>query len=871
MIEVLCRRIWGHADFHAEVELLLSHYLRHSLHLDGDRVSISPSILHRLLQSASHLSVSPEREHRDIAFRIVAASLRCFSESFPGIRTLTSVILGRLGNFPARDFMRSGNDDGNSFANIPLRVWLENAAHEVANSVVVSPKVQLTLTDFQISLWNDLHSARCVVISAPTSSGKSFALQNSLIHQFYSGTACFCVYLVPTRALITQVSEALISYAEQAGLDDIEILTVPLFDANPETRASRTLYVLTQERFQILLDSHPALKIDVLVVDEAQMIGEDSRGVILHTVIDRILRVNPKAHVHFGSPNTKNPKIFPRLFQIEDPVVVETRESPVVQNLIVLKTDPIFLSRVTATQILHDQERKIGAAYLDFEMVGFEQTLARIAHHFSFGSPSLVYANGPAECEEIASLLISIATEATGHKAPVVAPECIEFSKFLREHFHKDYILADAIGAGIAFHYGNMPAVIRKGIETLFEDGKLSFLVCTSTLLQGVNLPARNLFISNPKKGTDPITRREKPISSTDFWNLAGRAGRLKKDFEGNVFLIDLQRWETDPMRGERVYSVHSAFESHLTNQSEGLLAYIGDRERPSGTTEGLENTFVKLYNDYKRGELPATLARVPSSSDDFKAGVQAALGGVASVIDLPIDVTERNTNISIYRQQEMLDYLLVSIKAKGPDSYIPLHPLNHPKDVSLNLLKIFKRIHNCFEKLPKEDKSHTFYCGLAVDWMRGKSFSEIIRNRYDYKKKKSKRGDPSVATVIREVFEDIEKELRFRYVKYVRCYIDILRVALDRTGNSEYISHIPSIPLYLELGACSDTTVSLIALGFTRTSAVEVGRLAPRPSLTSAEAVRWLKGHNWASETVPWITRHELTTLGYHQKAPAQ
>jgi len=179
-------------------------------------------------------------------------------------------------------------------------------------------------------------------------------------------------------------------------------------------------------------------------------------------------------------------------------------------------------------------------------------------------------------------------------------------------------------------------------------------------------------------------------------------------------------------------------------------------------------------------------------------------------------------------------------------------------------LLRIFKRIHTVFEKLPKSDKSHTFFCGLAVDWMRGKSFRELIARQYEQKKKRLKRGKPKVGAVIREVFENIENDLRFRYVKCMRCYIDVLRVALEHTGNTNYIAQIPAIPLYLELGACSDTTVSLIALGFTRTSAIEVGSLAPRPNLSSAEAIRWLKIHPWASESVPWITRHELTNLGY-------
>ena len=44
---------------------------------------------------------------------------------------------------------------------------------------------------------------------------------------------------------------------------------------------------------------------------------------------------------------------------------------------------------------------------------------------------------------------------------------------------------------------------------------------------------------------------------------------------------------------------------------------------------------------------------------------------------------------------------------------------------------------------------------------------------------KRKKGGSPKVGTVVREVFEDIETGLRFRYVKYTRCYNDLLAAVL--------------------------------------------------------------------------------------------
>lgn len=104
-------------------------------------------------------------------------------------------------------------------------------------------------------------------------------------------------------------------------------------------------------------------------------------------------------------------------------------------------------------------------------------------------------------------------------------------SRIIREYIHPDYYLAEIIKKGVAYHFGNMPQLIRNIVENLYQEGNIRFVFCTSTLLEGVNMPTQNLFILNNKKSTKTL----KPI---DFWNLAGRAGRLSKELQGNVFCV---------------------------------------------------------------------------------------------------------------------------------------------------------------------------------------------------------------------------------------------------------------------------------------------------------------------------------------------
>nr|WP_249787546.1 hypothetical protein [Bradyrhizobium sp. NBAIM03] len=93
-----------------------------------------------------------------------------------------------------------------------------------------------------------------------------------------------------------------------------------------------------------------------------------------------------------------------------------------------------------------------------------------------------------------------------------------------------------------------MPTQIRTAVEEAVARGDIDYLVCTTTLLQGVNLSAKNLFLCRPQKGDNV------PLESVDFWNLVGRAGRLMKEFQGNIFLIDYDNWRKKPLEQPRVH-----------------------------------------------------------------------------------------------------------------------------------------------------------------------------------------------------------------------------------------------------------------------------------------------------------------------------
>ncbi|WP_198009990.1 helicase-related protein [Legionella tunisiensis] len=85
---------------------------------------------------------------------------------------------------------------------------------------------------------------------------------------------------------------------------------------------------------------------------------------------------------------------------------------------------------------------------------------------------------------------------------------------------------------GIFTHHNNTPHGIRLSVEHAMRKNLVRFVICTSTLAQGVNLPIRYLIITSVYQGMERIKIR-------DFHNLIGRAGRAGMHTEGSILFTD--------------------------------------------------------------------------------------------------------------------------------------------------------------------------------------------------------------------------------------------------------------------------------------------------------------------------------------------
>jgi len=268
-----------------------------------------------------------------IAYDVAVRASSYFSEHFVDATSIGELILSRLGNFPARRLL---NGDRGSVTDVrDPYLTCECLIREMENTRKgITP--QIRLTDFQVRLLDDLDIRHNVSISAPTSAGKSFALEQHLVRLFKNPVPLTAVYIVPTRALIRQVSFDLIDLIRRNALL-ASVLASPIPPSDPKGGQSRHLiFVLTQERFATLLsEAAPPFVIDAIVVDEAQEIGKEKRGQTLERVLDIALSRYPKCKAFFSSPLRSNPEYLLGLFnrEGEDSSHFIEFQSPVSQNL----------------------------------------------------------------------------------------------------------------------------------------------------------------------------------------------------------------------------------------------------------------------------------------------------------------------------------------------------------------------------------------------------------------------------------------------------------------------------------------------------------------------------------------------------------
>jgi superfamily II DNA/RNA helicase len=805
----------------------------------------------RLLLAGSILARSDQRTYQDAALRI-ATSAVTLSES-QAVKDAGAVLLDKLSNFRAialareRELLAPDLD-----ARLGMALRIEAQHRQMDNAVLVESSGRwLPVNDFQQRFWNSAADHQWLSASAPTASGKTFLVLQWLIDQMRSTDARIAVYLAPTRALVSEIDSNLsFLLGRKSG---IEVSSLPLREKYDAARAdgAKLILVFTQERLHLLANIlGDAIAIDLLIVDEAHKIGDNQRGVILQDAIERAGRSNPTLKLVFISPATQNPEEL--LVDAPDGAQVAAVDSDaptVLQNLIVAEQ----VSRKPKLWDLSLRQQgatlPVGRLQLASSPAGLTKRLAFIAAAAGERGGTLVYANGAAEAEKVADLISQLLPQ-----ADALDSELAELADLARKGVHPNFALASLVERGVAFHYGNMPSLIRLEVERLFRAGKIRFLVCTSTLVEGVNLSCRTIVLRGPRKG------KGHPMEPHDFWNLAGRAGRWGDEFQGNIICIDPEDTTAWPggVPARARYPIKRESDAVL-ELGHGMADYLDQRATTSladlDEAEQFEQVGAYLLATYLRlGSISqANLAK--RHDPEIVARLDESLAGMASQIDIGPEIAGRHPGVSALGMQHLLD----AFRSYPGDVENLLPAEVDSQDSYDRFVTIMRRINQHLFPAFLPEGLIPLHALIVVQWLKGFSLAAMIRKNIDYHKTHNK--PYKLPVLIRHTMELVEQIARFRAPKYFSAYIDVLSRHLREIGRDDLIEDGLDIGTQLEFGVSSRTLLSLMELGLSRMSAVTLYEKIARDDLSKDDCLAWVaeRETQFESMDIPAIIIREI------------
>ncbi len=497
-----------------ELTRKLEYKYAHIFLYQKDDILLTEKEFDDVLRFADILSRSDKADGRNKAYKIVSLLYDVYKDNVQ-FQYYANSILTKLGNFASLSIAV-----GNSEIVDTIETALEKQIKKTYQKV---PFNDLVFTDSQYKLFEAMKDSNHYSFSGPTSFGKSF-IMDAFIQYIITERHGIdnIVILVPTRALINQVTARLKKTITNKNYKVLAHPVVPMIYRN---RMLKYVFVFTPERLISYLGEKENPVINYMFVDEAHKIiaEKDSRSPLYYHAI--LLAERKSIKLYFASPNIPNAHVFLQLFEksIDEQMII--KESPVAQNR-------FFIDYVEGKGRMFTETGED----IIFQDLGKKEQdyVGKLLRKLGKNCKNIVYCNTVADTIDFALKFSKGLPEQNDARIDSLI-------ELIKSYIHKDYFLIDCLKKGVAFHFGRLPQRIRERIERLFEEKVIDYMFCTSTLLEGVNLPAKNIFIFSNAIGNSKF-------SDVDFWNLAGRAGRLSKELSGNIICVRIEdkknRWD---------------------------------------------------------------------------------------------------------------------------------------------------------------------------------------------------------------------------------------------------------------------------------------------------------------------------------------
>ncbi len=482
-----------------------------------------------------------------------------------------------------------------------------------------------------------VYSGNSAIIQMPTSSGKTKSIALIILSAFLSKRTNFAIVVAPFRSLCREITEELekvFSFDESIHINELsDVLQVDFADIFSQGNSNeKRVYIVTPEKLLYVIRQgiYFLLNVGVVIFDEGHLFDDPNRGItyellistIKHYLTDETQKVLISAVIpNAGEINEwltdgSGEVIAGNAIQTSDKAIsiADTKFNRNNQAVYIylyflnyenMEEEEFFVPRVITQTGLKkfgkERKERLFPEINNGKNEHKNDVALALGINLCINGGAVIFCGRKDTADKVLERILDIENRGYDISNLIQYSDKKEISKIrnlIEKNFGMDneYYLASGLGAFV--HHGGIPMGIRCAVEYAMQKRLIVFLVCTSTLAQGVNLPIRYLIIPTIYQGKEQIKVR-------DFQNLIGRSGRAGIYTEGNIILSEtnVYRVRRDPYKNWKWINYKKLLSS---NQAEPCLSEFLSWLRVDKEMENyLENIMEIFELYYPSGEFP--------------------------------------------------------------------------------------------------------------------------------------------------------------------------------------------------------------------------------------------------------------------------
>eukprot|EP00737_Agarophyton_chilense_P004102 gb/GEZJ01005007.1/.p1 GENE.gb/GEZJ01005007.1/~~gb/GEZJ01005007.1/.p1 ORF type:complete len:1063 (-),score=129.66 gb/GEZJ01005007.1/:411-3599(-) len=503
-----------------------------------------------------------------------------------------------------------------------------------------------TFNRIQANCLESWNSDNNIIINAPTGTGKTVCFELSILRHVHKtlhaeGARLLSpgsllgkmVYIAPTKSICSERQADWHKRYSYLGMN-VNLVTGDSATSDLETKLfNADLIITTAEMWDGATRrktcgpwSDICNQVSLLLVDEVHHVGEQ-RGAVMESVVTRMILASRNACMTSGIGKTE-PIASLRI----------VAASATVGNI----NDLGRWLRVPLNCIkcFDDKFRPVS---LEYHVIGYtaqnpwlygrvyEKQILKVLLQYGKGKPAIVFCtsrNQTITCAQTLRTQICGQTTSLNHDENVLTRFLSKKQRDRLKHSASkcsDPLLASLLPHGVAFHNADISLECRGLVEELFKESLLICLFSTSTLAQGVNLPARLVIVAGTTVYHDGQLRE---YNRNKLLQMCGRAGRIGLDNHGIAVIMtarsNVHLYKN--IRNDTAGVIESKLDSDLENVINAEIA------RQSITDISIATLFIR--NSFFWARMVGNQLTERDSANDAHA-TELALKSIQKLVDM--------------------------------------------------------------------------------------------------------------------------------------------------------------------------------------------------------------------------------------------